>query len=158
MIYTIGIDPGLTGAVCCLQHGRFYKLDDLPVQWHTASVKAKKRELDAVALWKLLFTRYPGIDVTAYVEHGTFLQSRVSAYSMGDGNGVIRGVLASQQIPVQRVKPVEWKKYFGLLKADKRMSISKAQELFPTAPIEGKDGRAEALLIARYGWERGKSS
>lgn len=153
MKYVIGIDPGLTGAVCCLCHGSYYKLHDMPIQWATAG-KGKKREMDAVRFWRLMFTQYPSIDVVAYVEQGTFLQSRVSAYSMGDGHGVIRGVLASLQIPLYRIKPVDWKRYFGLLHADKRQSMSKAQDLFPVAEIGKSDGRAEALLIAYYGDRR----
>lgn len=58
------------------------------------------------------------------------------------------------------VKPQVWKKHFGLIfpktmtKAEKkRKSVELARELYPDVADEllyTKDGRAEALLIARY--------
>lgn len=59
-----------------------------------------------------------------------------------------------------KVKPQVWKKHFGLIfpkdmsKTDKKhKSIELAKELFPAVAGQltaSKDGRAEALLIARY--------
>ena len=59
-----------------------------------------------------------------------------------------------------KVKPQVWKKHFGLIfpkdmsKTDKKhKSIELAKELFPAVADQltaSKDGRAEALLIARY--------
>lgn len=59
-----------------------------------------------------------------------------------------------------KVKPQVWKKHFGLIfpktmtKTEKKhKSIELAKELFPSVADQltaSKDGRAEALLIARY--------
>lgn len=58
-----------------------------------------------------------------------------------------------------KVKPQVWKKHFGLITKGltkterKHLSIDLAKKLFPAAADQltaSKDGRAEALLIARY--------
>lgn len=59
-----------------------------------------------------------------------------------------------------KVKPQVWKKYFGLVfgkeltkTQKKHKSIELAKELFPSVADQltaSKDGRAEALLIAKY--------
>ena len=58
-----------------------------------------------------------------------------------------------------KVKPQVWKKHFGLITKGltktqrKHLSIELAKELFPAVASKltaSKDGRAEALLIARY--------
>ena len=58
-----------------------------------------------------------------------------------------------------KVKPQTWKKHFGLISKGltktqrKHLSIELAKELFPAVANKltaSKDGRAEALLIARY--------
>jgi hypothetical protein len=57
------------------------------------------------------------------------------------------------------VKPQVWKKHFGLITKSltkterKHLSIDLAKKLYPSVADQltaSKDGRAEALLIARY--------
>lgn len=58
-----------------------------------------------------------------------------------------------------KVKPQVWKKHFGLISKGltktekKKMSIELAKKLFPSVADQltaSKDGRAEALLLAKY--------
>lgn len=60
---------------------------------------------------------------------------------------------------MSKVKPQVWKKYFGLISKGltktekKKMSIELAKKLFPSVADQltaSKDGRAEALLLAKY--------
>jgi hypothetical protein len=55
------------------------------------------------------------------------------------------------------VTPQAWKKQAGLIKASKGASVDLARELWPDNSDDFKyktadEGRAEAALIARYGW------
>jgi crossover junction endodeoxyribonuclease RuvC len=75
-------------------------------------------------------------------------------FSLGDTVGCIRGVVATKGYPLELITPQSWKKRFGL-SADKEQAQAKAIELYPQPPLSRvKDhGRAEAILIARHGWE-----
>ena len=57
--------------------------------------------------------------------------------------------------PLHVVRPQDWKRYFSLPK-EKEHARALAISYYPQAPLARvKDhNRAEALLIARYGWER----
>jgi crossover junction endodeoxyribonuclease RuvC len=86
----------------------------------------------------------------------SFGMGRTSAYNFGQGVGVIKGVLATMNISYTLVTPQKWKKYFDLSR-DKDESRLYAARLWPTSADKFKrkrdDGRAEALLIAKYGSE-----
>ena len=60
---------------------------------------------------------------------------------------------------MSKIKPQVWKKHFGLISKGltktekKKMSIELAKKLFPSVADQltaSKDGRAEALLLAKY--------
>lgn len=76
-----------------------------------------------------------------------------STFQTGYGYGVIIGVLASLAIPYHEVSPGVWKRAMGLVGTDKAAARALARSWWPTAALSRvKDhGRAEALLIARYG-------
>lgn len=88
----------------------------------------------------------------------------VSAFSFGEGKGVLLGVSAAMGVPTTLVKPTQWKKQMRV-PADKRAAVQRASQLFPAVahlfkgPRGGVfDGRAEAALIALYGaMELGRS-
>jgi len=94
-------------------------------------------------------------EVIAYMEMVSSMpkDAQSIAFSLGDSVGVMRGVLATLGIPLHLVRAKEWKRHFKLLQCGKDYSRTVAQQLFPSAPLELKKhhGRAEALLIAKYG-------
>ena len=63
-------------------------------------------------------------------------------------------MLATAGFELVQVHPATWKKHFKLT-SDKELSRALATRLFPAAPLHLKkhDGRAEALLLARWLWE-----
>ena len=67
---------------------------------------------------------------------------------------MIKGVLSTLGIPFTPVSPSKWKKTFNLGK-DKNESRAAATRLFPDLASEfarkKDDGRAEAILIAKWG-------
>ena len=86
------------------------------------------------------------------------VQGAVAAGAMMRGVGLWEGILAAYGIRVEKVSPQRWKRMMldGRPKG-KHAAILRAREVFPRADLpDGKDGRADALLLAEYarriGW------
>lgn len=147
---TIGIDPGLSGAIAILdEEGALLELADLPV------IRDKSLAwIDGSALQGLLLDAMDGRRTQAIVERVSAMpgQGVSSMFTFGVAYGSLLSVLQALQIPVELVTPVTWKKAAGLGK-DKKAALHKARLLFPTADLrlEKHHGRAEALLLARHG-------
>ena len=142
---TIGIDPGISGAVALLNGAVAPEVVDMP---------SNPRDLwDTLSAW-----RTDHDDLYAYVERAQAMpgQGVSSTFKTGFGYGVIIGLLAGLGIPYETVTPAVWKKRAGLIGKDKEASRALARQLWPTAPLgRVRDhGRAEALLIAKYGGTR----
>lgn len=152
---TIGIDPGLTGAIGVLSDGVFLAVEDMPtVVKGTGSVK---REVDPAGLISLLKSHKSATGFTSIVlERVNAMpgQGVSSVFSLGDSFGCARSSIAACSIETTMVSPVTWKKYFKL-ERDKELSRALAIKLFPEAPLHLKKyaDRAEALLMARWLWE-----
>ncbi len=151
----ISVDPGLTGAIGFLLNGVFLAVEDMPVV--TKGVGSVKSEVSPAGMKTLIRERLiPGGHPVAVIEKVGAMpgQGVSSVFSLGDSYGAARAVLATGGFELTQVAPVTWKKHFKL-GADKELSRALAQRLFPTAPLHLKkhDGRAEALLIARWLWE-----
>ena len=138
-----GIDVGLKGAIGLLYENGTAYVYDMPVF---------SKEVNAAAL-ATMFREFPPDHV--YMEAvNSFGMGRQSAFNFGQGCGAIRGVLATLEIPFTPVSPSKWKKSFNLGK-DKDESRAVATRLFPALASEfvrkKDDGRAEAILIAKWG-------
>lgn len=148
----IGIDPGLGGAVACVDDVMSYEsVTDTPTYWVKRG-KGKRREYDVPAMIDTLdVLGEPDIVV---LEAAIVMpkQGAVSARSIGYGFGLWRGLLAARSWRVEIVQPQVWKRALGLTR-DKGASRLKAQQLYPHVDLgKSKDeGRAEALLLAEYG-------
>lgn len=151
---TIGIDPGISGAVAAVtERGRLEWVFDMPVR-DSGKVARKTREIDGAALARLLRSHLVDIG-ECWIEEVSAMpgQGVSSMFSLGDTRGCIRGVCETLGLPVQRVHPKTWKKAYGL-DGDKNASRACAVRLYPDCVDLGRvkdHGRAEALLIARYG-------
>lgn len=145
----IGIDPGNTGAIAVLENDRFVDVFDMPLM-----ANGKKQQVNAAALSKI-FDDVPNHAV-AVVERVSAMpgQGVSSMFNFGMGYGVIQGVLAAGGIPFTLVTPQVWKKRAGISGKDKGCARTLAQQLYPFAPLSRKKdiGRADAILIARYGY------
>lgn len=161
----IGIDPGITGAIAAMtdECGR-PEVHDMPTMQRGKT--GNKQQLNATALAEILRT----IELQAptpchvYLEHvmgaprktgGGSVMGAASAFNFGHSFGVIEGVLGALQLPYTLVMPAVWKKRANLIGAEKDMSRTRALQLFPNigSMLQRKKdgGRAEALLIARFG-------
>lgn len=146
---TLGIDPGLTGALALLDpDGQPELVADLPV--------IRDRSLswiDGGALQSTLLEALRGRPCRAVVERVSAMprQGIASAFNFGAGLGSILATLQTLRLPLELVTPAQWKAAMGLGR-DKRASLDKARLLFPTADLSlaKHDGRAEALLLAYF--------
>lgn len=146
--FTIGIDPGLSGAIAFMDADGNATVHDLPV------IRDKSLAwIDGGVLQSLIINERAGRHTTAMIERVSAMpkQGVTSSFHFGVGFGSILGVLQSLAIPIEFVTPRTWKKSYGL-DADKKAALHKARLLYPEVDLhlEKHDGRAEALLIARY--------
>jgi len=146
----LGIDPGQTGAVAFLSE---YALGDVEaVPESVVDLPIVNGIVNVAGLYRM----FQKISIRhAYVERAQSMskQGIASTFKYGVGYGAILGVLAALQIPYTLVSPQVWKKAFHLIGKDKEASRALAIQWYPQAELHLKKhhGRAEALLIARWG-------
>lgn len=164
VIYFVGIDPGLNGAICVIDDSlRIKCLEDCPL----LEIKTGKKKIvnlkrveevryrvDSYSIGRI-FDKYKGRDLYCLIEHAQSMpgQGIASAFNYGEGYGRYLGVLDDGKIPYREIKPNVWKRHFKL-NYDKDLSIEKALQVIPKSEkyinLKKHDGRAEALLLAVY--------
>lgn len=160
---TIGIDPGLTGAIAVLDHYSAVRaIRDIPTMpIAEAGPKATvKTEIDVRTLYVLLRELVPA-DETAIIvmEHATSVGAKLgeqAKLSLAATKASIMAVLRLQGHDVQRVHPTSWKKHFRLT-SDKNAALDLARSMYlglPEIKLQKHHNRAEALLLARFGQAR----
>lgn len=166
---TIGIDPGLSGAIAALFDDGHVVVHDMPTM--QTGEGAVKNSIDGYALANLLrpwaeFTELGG-QVAVFLERVTAMPSipgkggarrplgAASSFSLGGSYWGAFCVCAALRLPIHLVDPRTWKAHFKLGK-DKDLARGLAIRYYPSADLSRKKdhGRAEALLIARYGREK----
>ncbi|WNL50795.1 RuvC-like resolvase [Ruegeria phage RpAliso] len=151
----VGVDPGNKGALAFLDpDGARMWITDMPTfEFETTRKRVKIDPYGIVnACDAQPISAFYMEDVAASPQMGT-----VSAFSFGEGKGILMGVAAAKGLPLTQVKPTQWKKQMRV-PADKRAAVQRASQLFPAVSTLFKgprggvyDGRAEAALIALYG-------
>lgn len=150
----IGIDPGQSGALAVIEKGLVVKVIDMPTMGRT---HGKGQQVDPYSLASELFEIGPSNISGVIMEQVGSMpgQGVTSMFNFGESVGVVKGVLGALQIPVRMVSSIRWKKTAGLTGKDKDASRALALQLHPEAAdhlTRKKDqGRAEAILIARFG-------
>jgi crossover junction endodeoxyribonuclease RuvC len=157
---TIGIDPGLGGALA-LYDGRIVRVWDMPVI--AAGVKGKKI-IDRGALFDLVGLLSDAAPQLAAVEQiqGVRNQSAHASCEFGKSAGYAEMSVVGNRIPLLMVTPASWKAHFRLpaapdTKSRKDIARRKASELLPDCrhlwARVSDDGRAEAALLAVYAYQ-----
>lgn len=152
----MGIDPGRNGALCVVDNlGHIVEIHKMP------ETKAQMGEI--LQNWEP-GTPWHEFDVMAVLEKvGAFRgNSPQSMFNFGRNYGQLEASLFWKNIPTEEVTPQKWQQHYQLgHKADfptdtawKSHLWHKAQMLYPKADI--KKYAADAVLIARYCWERFK--
>ena len=142
----VGVDPGVTGALAVFDRGSLVQVLDMPVnagRVNGAEIAAWMHDLWGPEAVFLEWTQ-------PMPKNGS-----IANYSLGLNTGIVVGVVQALGIPLERVRPAEWKLKMGLRGKDKSASRGMATELWPDFADQFRrvkdDGRAEAALIARYG-------
>jgi crossover junction endodeoxyribonuclease RuvC len=149
---TLGVDPGAAGALAWVTpDGHLIDVADMPM----VEVRGKKR-VSAAGLADIMASR----PVSAVIIEGVNAMPRQgvsSSFAFGYAAGIIEGIAAGLQLPVQIIPSAQWKRHAGL-NADKEVSRQMALRLWPGAAkmfARKKDeGRAEAALLARWAGSR----
>ena len=155
MTVTLGIDPGLSGAIGVLKDGEYVAVLDIPTVMKGTGVVS--REVDPANFYKMLFgviSAPEGTELALERVSAMPGQGSSSVFSFGDTYGCCRSVAAISGVATYLVAPAVWKRHFKLSK-DKEEARALAIRLFPDAPLGLKKyiDRAEALLISRWLWE-----
>ncbi len=148
----LGVDPGLSGALA-FYDGHELMIHDMPTLTITKNGKEKRR-VDLMALLGILRT-YPVKHCFLEAVNAMPGQGVTSMFSMGRTFGHIEMGIASCNIPITEVHPRAWKQKMNCT-ADKDSSRLRASQLLPNEAHQWSrkkdDGRAEATLLALYGW------
>lgn len=146
MTCILGVDPGISGALA------FY-FTEAPDRVAVEDMDIAGNMISAPLLAATIRRYAPSIAIIESVGARPG-QGVSSMFRFGTAYGIAQGVIGALLIPVEFVSPQRWKKHFRL-PSDKKMSLEKAQQLFPSCAESFqrvKDhGRAEAALIAKYG-------
>ncbi|WP_299730133.1 hypothetical protein [uncultured Endozoicomonas sp.] len=152
MSIIIGIDPGLKGGIAVLESDskKIIRLEDMPV-----SPDGKKQKVNGYGLLKI-FGGYTRDTVEmVYLERVGARpgQGVVSMFSFGRSYGAVEATVSLLGLSLTYVTPQSWKRRAGLVGAEKDASRGKVLDLYPDADVTRKkdNGRADAVLIARYG-------
>lgn len=165
-VLVLGVDPGNSGAIALLADEQPAGFIDMP----TVPRETKGNEINGKALCAALrgvLQHHPGAHVLAIMERVNAMpvvggkdgkrrpMGTSSAFNFGESFGCVKTALASQNIAYCLVQPAKWKGYYGLVGGDKEAGRRLAIEIYPEAAHDlqrVKDqGRADALLIARWG-------
>jgi len=148
---TIGIDPGISGAIAWIRYGKVLKLEDMPT---VAKSTGKGLQVDAHGLAKLMAGN-GSCRVVVEAVSAMPGQGVTSMFSFGKSAGIIEGILAAYEIPYSFVRPQAWKKEFGLTgkikDASRGLCLREHPEVADRLTRKKDNGRADAILIARYG-------
>lgn len=157
---TIGVDPGMTGALATLIDGDAGPILDMPTRRVDGKNEVCARTLSA---WlRDLRAAHPGANVEACLElvsaapMGGRRQGTASMFAFGEGYGQIKAVLEVLGIPYTRVTPAVWKRHFRIPGKGKDADVGRTMAIarFPEAADRlrrKKDsGRADALWLALW--------
>jgi crossover junction endodeoxyribonuclease RuvC len=155
---SIGIDPGLSGAIAAISAG---SLEVIEVMDTPVITSEGKRLYDIGGMANAI--RHLSLlgDAVVILEQAQAMpgQGVSSTFSTGRGFGIWEGVLAALDVPYLTVRPSVWTKkvLVGVPGEGKARAIQFALRMFPGVELcppgkwKAMDGRADALCLAYYG-------
>ena len=152
----IGIDPGISGAICFFEEGQVKEILEMPTM---AEGKKNKRQINGPQIYNEISTRinkFSKKDIVVVIEQVSAMpgQGVTSMFNFGQSLGVLKGICSAMQLSMHFVRPAKWKKYFGLIKTEKDASRTKVIEIFPyiSGQLSRKkdSNKADAILIASF--------
>ena len=155
----IGIDPGISGAICFFEDGKILDVVEMPTM---TDGKKNKKQVNGSQIHNEITKRVNQKDkknIRVIIEQVSAMpgQGVTSMFNFGQSFGLLKGICAAMQLPMYFVRPAKWKKYFNLINSEKDASRTKAIEIFPyfsSNLAKKKDSnKADAILIASYYYE-----
>ena len=152
----IGIDPGISGALCFMEQGKIVDVIDMPSM---ADGKKNKKQVNGSQVFNEISRHVKGKNlenIKVIIEHVSAMpgQGVTSMFNFGQSFGVLKGICSAMQLSMYFVRPAKWKKYYGLIKTEKDASRTKVIEIFPYISnklSKKKDSnKADAILIANF--------
>ena len=158
----IGIDPGVSGAICILTDGKITEIYEMPTM---IDGKKNKKQVNGAEITNIINKELVNEkDINVVIEHVSAMpgQGVTSMFNFGQSFGVLKGICAALKLPVHFIRPVKWKKHFNLINTEKDASRTKVIEVFPyiSSKISKKKdaNKADAILIARFFYETVENS
>ena len=155
-MFIIGIDPGISGAICFFENGKIIEIIDMPIM---NDGKKNKKQVNGAQIYNEIHEQIKNIpkhEINVVLEQVSAMpgQGVTSMFNFGQSFGVIKGICAAMRLPLHFVRPAKWKKYFNLLNSEKQASRTKAIEIFPEIShklSKKKDiNKADAILISSF--------
>tara|TARA_B100001540_G_scaffold53719_1_gene48683 strand:+ start:411 stop:908 length:498 start_codon:yes stop_codon:yes gene_type:complete len=152
----IGIDPGISGAICFFLNGEVIDIIDMPSM---ADGKKNKRQVNSQQVFNEISKRIKNFskkEIIVVIEQVSAMpgQGVTSMFNFGQSFGVLKGICSAMQLSMYFVRPAKWKKYYGLIKTEKDASRTKVIEIFPyiSSKLSKKkdSNKADAVLIANF--------
>lgn len=151
----LACDPGIHGAFAWTD-GRQLFVRDMPT--YPAIVNGRKRPvIDEGGLFWLMEKASHRAKVLVIERVGGIpAQSAPGAFTFGYGTGLVCGMARGMGFRIEKAEPSRWK---AVMKcpADKDLARARASEVWPANAsdwlLKKNDGRAEAALLARYGYD-----
>ena len=152
----IGIDPGISGAICFFENGEVKEIIDIP---NMADGKKNKRQINGPQVYNEISSRIkntPRKEIVVVIEQVSAMpgQGVTSMFNFGQSFGVLKGICSAMQLSMRFIRPAKWKKYFGLIKTEKDASRTKVIEIFPyiSSQLSKKkdSNKADAILISSF--------
>jgi len=152
----IGMDPGISGAICFFENGEVKEIIDIP---NMADGKKNKRQINGPQVYNEISSRIkntPRKEIVVVIEQVSAMpgQGVTSMFNFGQSFGVLKGICSAMQLSMRFIRPAKWKKYFGLIKTEKDASRTKVIEIFPyiSSQLSRKkdSNKADAILISSF--------
>ncbi len=111
-MFIIGIDPGISGAICFFNDGKIIDVIEMPSM---SEGKKNKKQVNGNQLYneiKFHISQINQQEISVVVEHVTAMpgQGVTSMFNFGQSFGVIKGICSAMQLPIHFVRPTKWKK------------------------------------------------
>ena len=155
----IGIDPGISGAICFFEDGKITDIVEMP---NMAEGKKNKRQVNGAQIYNEISSRIKNFnkeDIKVVIEQVSAMpgQGVTSMFNFGQSFGVLKGICSAMQLSTYFIRPAKWKKYFNLINSEKDASRTKAIQIFPyisSKLSKKKDAnKADAILLASFFFE-----
>jgi len=158
-MYIVGIDPGLKGGIAFYNPTELitHRTPTVSIPFVKKGKKTTRNDMDLVACRELLITDVDHV----FLEKVSAMpgQGVTGMFRFGQNLGQWQGILTGLGLEYTMVTPQVWKRQAGLIKAAKGDSVELARKIWPLNESDFKyktadEGRSEAALIAKYGWDK----